>query len=509
MFEQYKKGKDFKFLKKAFTLLLPYWILCDLWYPFFTNRSWSGELVFEIILGDAFLPFSWYVKTQLVCYFLWFLAPHLIRYQKRPYFLVFVFLGLLIYAHYRRLAGITTTTYITVFAFWGGLLYSYWLPKWSGILAKHYCAIQISLVVICIWFSHFMRNDSLSSIVRINIFATLFAILVVQFLMLHDQWGRIPRFVGNISYELYLVQGLPLCFFSKQSFAAKTYMAVGSPLWVLLLTICFSLLMAIILYNVDRKIKKWTLPFIECIIYRASLCEADARPQFHGFFKTIDQNSGDSMEEDVKVIDLLELSKAVWKIKYFIVGCAIVGGALGYGYAYKTVTPLYQTSIDVQLPLYADTNTIGTSLQVARGPKLIQSVNDRLGIDGGIQVLANRPGNTTLLHVTFRGTNPQLIKKYSDTYQGALLDTLNTFINEKTIIDMQKANLQTPNPLSREELLARISLSRAQIVKEGAIPTARVDEGYTKKTVYGIILGLAISIGYGVLRYLKALFLPK
>lgn len=74
---------------------------------------------------------------------------------------------------------------------------------------------------------------------------------------------------------------------------------------------------------------------------------------------------------------------------------------------------------------------------------------------------------------------------------------------------MQKANLQTPNPLSREELLSRVSLSKAQIVKEGAIPTARVDEGYTKQTVYGIILGLAISIGYGVLRYLKALFLPK
>lgn len=47
------------------------------------------------------------------------------------------------------------------------------------------------------------------------------------------------------------------------------------------------------------------------------------------------------MEEDIKVIDLLELGKAVWKFKYFIVGCAIVGGVLGYGYAYKTVTPLY------------------------------------------------------------------------------------------------------------------------------------------------------------------------
>lgn len=215
------------------------------------------------------------------------------------------------------------------------------------------------------------------------------------------------------------------------------------------------------------------------------------------------------MEEDIKVIDLLELGKAVWKFKYFIVGCAIVGGVLGYGYAYKTVTPLYQTSIDVQLPLYADTNTIGTSRQVARGPKLIQSVNDRLGIDGGIQVLANRPGNTTLLHVTFRGTNPQLIKKYSDTYQGALLDTLNTFINEKTINDMQKANLQTPNPLSREELLSRVSLSKAQIVKEGAIPKTRVDEGYKKQTVYGIILGLIVSIGYSILKYLKTLFFSK
>lgn len=128
---------------------------------------------------------------------------------------------------------------------------------------------------------------------------------------------------------------------------------------------------------------------------------------------------------------------------------------------------------------------------------------------GGIQVFANRPGNTTLLHVTFRGTDPQLIKSYSDTYQGALVNTLNTFVNEKTINDMQKANLQTPNPLSQEELLSRVSLSRAQVVKEGAVPTARVDEGYTKKTVYGVILGLAISIGYGVLKYLKKLFFAK
>lgn len=35
------------------------------------------------------------------------------------------------------------------------------------------------------------------------------------------------------------------------------------------------------------------------------------------------------MEEDIKVIDLLELGKAVWKFKYFIVGCAIVGGRFG------------------------------------------------------------------------------------------------------------------------------------------------------------------------------------
>lgn len=217
----------------------------------------------------------------------------------------------------------------------------------------------------------------------------------------------------------------------------------------------------------------------------------------------------DSMEEDIKVIDLLELSKAVWKCRLFIVGCAIVGGALGYGYAYKTVTPMYQTSIDVQLPLYADSNTIGTSLQVARGPKLIQSVDNKLGIDEKIKISVDHPENTTLLFVTFQGTNPQLIKEYSDTYQGALVDVLNTFINEKTINDMQKANLQTLNPLSRDELLSRVSLSKAQIVKEGAIPKTRVDEGYKKQTVYGIILGLIVSIGYSILKYLKTLFFSK
>lgn len=54
LFEQYKKGKDFKFLKKAFTLLLPYWILCGLWYLFL-----------QIGAGAV----NWYLKSFLATHF--------------------------------------------------------------------------------------------------------------------------------------------------------------------------------------------------------------------------------------------------------------------------------------------------------------------------------------------------------------------------------------------------------------------------------------------------------
>jgi capsular polysaccharide biosynthesis protein len=213
------------------------------------------------------------------------------------------------------------------------------------------------------------------------------------------------------------------------------------------------------------------------------------------------------MEKDTTVIDLVALSRAMWKIKYLIVGSAIVGAALGYGYAYKSVTPLYETSIDVQLPLYCDNNTIGTAKEVAQGSELTDSVDEIMGAYKKIGVLSENIKGTSLIHITFTGSNPQKVKDYADIYQEKMVKELDSFVNEKTINDMQKANLQTLNPLPLNELFSKISLSKVKVIKQAEIPKHRIDKGYTRKTVLGLILGLVISMGYGTLKYLKKILL--
>lgn len=210
------------------------------------------------------------------------------------------------------------------------------------------------------------------------------------------------------------------------------------------------------------------------------------------------------MENSEKVIDLLDLSKYLWNFKLFIIICALIGGIIGFGYGYMTVVPMYQSSIDIQLPLYCDNNTIGTAQIVARGEKLLIDVEDKLEIkDHPIQVIPSHPGNTTIIHVTFRGKDPQLIKKYADVYQTAFIQKLDGFINEKTISDMQKANLQTATPLTKGELLEKVSLSQPVIIKEAGIPTVRVDEGYSKTTFYGIVFGIIGSIVIFTFNYIR------
>lgn len=222
--------------------------------------------MFSTFLGDTFLPFAWYVKTQLICYFLGFLAPCLFREHKKNYILASIFIGLMIYAYYRRLDGVTSTTYITVFSFLGGLVCSCYLQKVADLLNRFYTPIQIGLAVLCGGLLLFGRSNSMLSIIRLNVLSVLFAVWVVQLLMLKDHWEGTPHFIGKISYELYLVQGLPLCFFSKQAYAARTFVPIDSPVYVLFLTFFFSIILSCILHGVNKKIQGRIVPILDHIL---------------------------------------------------------------------------------------------------------------------------------------------------------------------------------------------------------------------------------------------------
>ncbi len=228
------------------------------------------------------------------------------------------------------------------------------------------------------------------------------------------------------------------------------------------------------------------------------------------------------MNEDIKVINLLELAKLLYVYKLLIICFAIIGGILGFGYAYKTVIPAYKSSIEVKLPLYCDDNTIKTAVSLAGNQKLFNESYSKIRLDGEAErnksgIISNekleirpiRVNGTTIIHVEIEGKNPQMIKTFADIYQDDLSNYLNSFINEKTIEAMQRANLQSANPLSNEELQKRITLGKVIVVKEAGIPTARVDEGYEKKTALGIFFGIVLGIGVVVIKHLNAIVTRK
>lgn len=228
------------------------------------------------------------------------------------------------------------------------------------------------------------------------------------------------------------------------------------------------------------------------------------------------------MNEDIKVINLLELAKLLYAYKLLIVCLAIIGGILGFGYAYKTVIPTYKSSIEVKLPLYCDDNTIKTAVRLAGNQELFSESRSKVRIDGDtenaesaimtnaqLEINPTLASGTTIIHVEIKGNNPQMIKAFADIYQYDLSNYLNSFVNEKTIEAMQRANLQSANPLSNEELQKKITLGKVIVVKEAGVSTTRVDEGYEKKTILGIFLGIFFGLGIVVVKHLNAIVTNK
>lgn len=233
------------------------------------------------------------------------------------------------------------------------------------------------------------------------------------------------------------------------------------------------------------------------------------------------------MKQEIQEIDILEMAKVLYACKLFILSCNLVGGFLGFAYAYKTVTPMYESSIEVKLPLYCDQNTLQTAVILAGNPSLITVNSGKVGIAGQtkektinqpmegkineqiisfndeVEVSPKLIKGTTLIQVGIRGKNVEFMKKFSDIYEYNLINYLNSFVNEKTINAMQIANLQSAGPLAKEELQERVTLTEAMITKKAETPTLIVNYEREKKTILGMLFGFAIGIGASFIKYVK------
>lgn len=194
-------------------------------------------------------------------------------------------------------------------------------------------------------------------------------------------------------------------------------------------------------------------------------------------------------------IDLFEFGKFIYRKKYFVLLCTVLGLLIGIAYAFKTVTPVYQTTIEFKLPLYCDDRTVNTAQILAKGKKVLDSVNQQLELpEGKISVNPKVIDKTTLISVDLKGTNPELIKLYADTYQNEVIKELNQFVNDQAIKDFKIASLKENKDISISELKRDGFLRSVEITKDAEVPTKRVDYGFLPKILVFLIGGAVLGV---------------
>lgn len=214
----------------------------------------------------------------------------------------------------------------------------------------------------------------------------------------------------------------------------------------------------------------------------------------------MDTQNKTTAPEDVKTIDLLEVAINIWKLKYVIILLTAVFLAFGFFQA-RNEKPAYMTSVWVRLPQYVNTQTVNTAMQYANG-NMLRNLYIQQGInpdDPTIDVVASVVDKSSIIKLQFIGENPQDIKNFADLYQVAYVNGVNQFVNEDVLVDLETLKAQGVNGAT---VNIPAKLGQAEVIKDGAVPTADINAGAKQMKVIKFgLLGFFLGIGLGVLRY--------
>ncbi|MGI5977181.1 MAG: acyltransferase family protein [Candidatus Limivicinus sp.] len=196
----------------AVTLL--YWLL-----SFFTSEPYSAAEVFKgFFNGHPIVNYSWYVIAILAFYCFFDILLHLFHRNNRALILgvgLFCVLWILVC---RTLLHVRSFWYRTIHLLLFGVL---WATYEQDILkfATKKTWLWIFLTLVLSFLSVLM--EKLQILNSIPTLAVLFAFLVMLLLLKFNVSNRVLKFLGNISYEVYLTQGIFIKVFRSPYFSIE------------------------------------------------------------------------------------------------------------------------------------------------------------------------------------------------------------------------------------------------------------------------------------------------
>lgn len=196
-------------------------------------------------------------------------------------------------------------------------------------------------------------------------------------------------------------------------------------------------------------------------------------------------------KDDVMVIDLVQLAKALWRRAWAIVLAMIICGGAAFSYAYFLVTPLYQASA----MMYVNNSSVSVgSTQV----DLSDLTAAQSLVETYLVILKTRG---TLEEVIEAADVPYTYEQLSGMITAGAVNSTEVFEIQVTSADPQEAEklANTIADLLPERISQIIDGSSAKIVDYAVVPSHKSSPSISRYTMIGLLLGAVISCGVIIL----------
>lgn len=238
--------------------LLPFFLICAFTIFIYLIRDLLVGNGFSILLfiqsflfGDTLVDNGWYLQTQLLFYLLFFIAFRLAK-TKRT---LILFVGAGLYCLFCVLFGLSSTWYEAGLCFPLGVFYSENKNKIQTFIFSNKLKFIFSFLSLVLLFAIFYvfgnkpyLPDSLRIVCKI-LSSLLFACVSTLFVLVVNINNPITRFLGKISLEIYLLQGIFLNLFKGPIYIESDF------IYILLIILC-TLLFAVLTHPVYKFISK-------------------------------------------------------------------------------------------------------------------------------------------------------------------------------------------------------------------------------------------------------------
>ena len=247
-----------KFIKKLLIMIIPFILINFIFYLLFNLLGDKVSILDTLKSLINFHPiayFSWYVVAIIIFYILFFITNKIL---KKPLPIVIaLFIEITIYNFLTYHFGLIYSWWLSNYAFVLGTLIAYDFKYISNLIKKYYKIIFSTIFVLFLLTLdvQFILEKGFGTIYNALISwacITAFPSLIYLFLQKFELNSKTFKFIGKYSYEIYLVQGIPLLLLRSK------YLTISNDFIYTILCILCSIIIGILFYYINNFIYRIT-----------------------------------------------------------------------------------------------------------------------------------------------------------------------------------------------------------------------------------------------------------